>query len=423
MLTTHPTARPTIRAQSRFLRVWGSQSAGALADQILPVALSLYAIDHGGGAGAVATILAGRAVALVVCLLAGGVLADRISRTRILLTADILRAVMVLAALLTLDRLPLAALAAVTAVCGAAEALSRPALRSLVPALLPDSLLERGNALVSAVHRGSTMLGALAGAALVAAIGTSAALGAAVALFALGALAIAGTRDTTVRNPAGSVLADAAAGLREVRQRPWVIAVMAAVAVQLFAGAAPALVLLPLTADRALGGDLAYGIVLATLAAGALPAIALASRWRPRNPGTVSMLALTVYAALPLSLAIPLPLPFTAVCFALGGFTVELYFIYWLSALQRAIPATALGKVLALDQLSAYALLPIGYALTGPAVAAIGDRPTLLAGAALTAAATSVALLVPGVSRFADPFDAASPANSLPTTASDRRGG
>ncbi|WBB78171.1 MFS transporter [Micromonospora sp. WMMD882] len=403
MTLAAPASRPTIRTQPRFLRVWGSQSAGALADQILPVALSLYVIRQGGGAGAVATILAGRAVALVVCLLAGGVLADRVSRTRILLAADVLRAVAVLTTVLVLDRLPLAALALVTAGCGAAEALSRPALRSLVPALLPDRLLERGNAFVSAVHRGSAMLGALVGAALVAAIGTPAALVAAGVLFALGALAVAGVPDTATAKPTGGVLADAASGLREVRRRPWVVAVMSAVAVQLFAGTAPALVLLPLIAERDFGGELAYGVVLAALAAGALPAIAVAGRWRPRRPGLVGMLALTAYAALPLSLAVPLPLPVTAACFAVGGFTVELYFVYWLSALQRAIPAGARGKVLALDQLSAYALLPIGYALTGPLVAVLGDRTTLLAAAVVTAAATALTLLVPGVSRFADP--------------------
>jgi hypothetical protein len=40
------------------------------------------------------------------------------------------------------------------------------------------------------------------------------------------------------------------------------------------------------------------------------------------------MLALTAYAALPASLAIPLPLPATAACFVIGGFTVELYSTY-----------------------------------------------------------------------------------------------
>ncbi|TDB76950.1 MFS transporter [Micromonospora sp. KC723] len=399
----------------RFLRVWASQSAGAVADQILPVAFALYAVHRGAGAGTIAVILAGRAVALVVCLLAGGILADRVSRPRILFTADVLRAAVVLGALLTLDRLPLAALGIVTALSGAAEALSRPAMRSLIPALLPSGLLERGNALVAAVQRSATLAGALAGAAIVAAVGIHAALGLAAVLFGTGALAVLGVRDATAARARTSVLADAAAGIDTVRRRPWVLAVMGAVAVQLFAGTAPTLTLLPLVAAERLGGELAYGVVLGALAAGALPAIAVASRWRPRHPGAVSMLALTSYAALPASLAFALPLPVTALCFAAGGFAVELYFIYWLSALQREIPAEVLGKTLALDQLSAFALLPVGYALTGPAVAALGARPTLVVAAVLTAVASAAALLVPGVSAFRDPVQPA--ARDSPTTA------
>ncbi|WP_433385520.1 MFS transporter [Micromonospora sp. KLBMP9576] len=393
-----------LSAHPRFVRVWASQSAGAVADQILPVAFALYAVQRGAGVGTIAVIFAGRAIALVLCLLAGGILADRVSRPRILFTADVLRTGIVVGTLLALDDLPLAALGIVTALSGVAESLSRPAMRSMVPALLPADLLERGNAMVSAVQRSATLLGALAGAAVVTAIGIHAALGLAALLFATGALAVLGIPDAAAgtRAPSG-VLADAAAGIATVRHRPWVAAVMAAVAVQLFAGTAPSLTLLPLVAAERLGGELAYGLVLAAAAGGALPAIALAGRWRPRRPGTVSMLALTSYAALPASLALALPLPVTAICFAVGGFVVEIYFIYWLSALQRAIPTEVLGKTLALDQLSAFALLPVGYALTGPAVAAFGVRPTLLAAAVLTAAASAVTLLVPGVSTFSDP--------------------
>ncbi|MFC7546906.1 MFS transporter [Plantactinospora sp. GCM10030261] len=409
-MTASTSHRETTTADGRlsrypvFLRVWASQSAGAVADQLLPVAFALYAVQRGAGAGTIAVILAGRAIALVVCLLAGGILADRVSRPRILFTADVLRAATVLGALLTLNRLPLAALGIVTALSGAAEAMSRPAMRSLIPALLPTGLLERGNALVAAVQRSATLIGALVGAAIVAAIGIRAAMGLASLLFATGAVAVLGVRDSVAgaRTRTG-VLADAAAGVKAIRRRPWVVAVMTAVAIQLFAGTAPTMTLLPLVATEQLGGELGYGLVLAALATGALPAIALASRWRPRRPGVVGMLALSSYAALPASLALALPLPVTAICFVIGGFAVELYFVYWLSALQRQIPAEVLGKTLALDQLSAFALLPLGYALAGPAIAAFGVQPTLLAAAGLTAAASVAALLVPGVATFSDP--------------------
>ncbi|MFJ4875043.1 MFS transporter [Streptomyces sp. NPDC088745] len=400
-----------LRHHPRFLRLWASQATGAVGDQVLPVALSLYVLERGGGASGVGLVLGGRAVALVLCLLIGGVIADRLRRTRILIGADCFRAVLLLAAGLLLTRLPLGALPVITALVGAGEALSRPASRSLVPNLLPAALLERGNALVSAVQRGSAVLGAMLGVTAVALIGTRTALLVVSGVFALGALVVARIPDER-RDAKGraSVLAEAAEGLRAIRRRPWVMAMMGTVCLHLFAGSATALTLLPIVAREELGGDFAYGVVLSAMGIGALPAIVLAGRWRPASRGTVSVVALTGYALVPLSLAAPFPLPAVVVCFALGGFVVELYFVYWVSALQRAFPDAVLGKVFALDQLGAYALLPVGYALVGPLVALLGTTVTLVAGGVVVALSSLLCLLVPGVKRFEDPVPPPAPA-------------
>ncbi|MCM2416652.1 MFS transporter [Streptomyces sp. RKAG293] len=394
-----------LRAYPSFLRLWAGQASGAIGDQVLPVAMSLYVLHHGGGAGAVGEVLAGRAAALVVCLLAGGVIADRMRRTRVLIGADCFRAVVLVAAGLVLPRLALGVLPLVTALVGAGEALSRPASRSLLPALLPDALLERGNALVAAAQRGSAVLGALVGVGAVTLIGVRPALFVTAGVFAVGALMVRGVPDAGPRAAAqrAGVVRDALAGLRAVRRRGWVMAVMGTVCLHLFAGSATALTMLPVVARRDFGGDLAYGLVLAAMGAGALPAIALAGRWRPRARGAVSLLALSGYALVPLSLAGPLPLPGVIGCFAWGGFVVELSFVYWISALQRAFPNEVLGKVFALDQLGAYALLPVGYVLVGPVVAVVGAAGTLIGGAVVVAVSSVVCLAVPGVARFADP--------------------
>jgi DHA3 family tetracycline resistance protein-like MFS transporter len=61
------------------------------------------------------------------------------------------------------------------------------------------------------------------------------------------------------------------------------------------------------------------------------------------------------------------------------------------------VPAALLGRVSSLDWLISISLLPISFALTGPAAAAVGARTTLaiagIAGAALTVAA----LFLPGM--------------------------
>ncbi|MDX3325487.1 MULTISPECIES: MFS transporter [Streptomyces] len=399
---TGPDVADTLRAHPRFVRVWLGQASGAVGDQLLPVALSLYVLHAGGGVAEVGLVLGGRAVSLVLCLLVGGVLADRLKRTRILFGADLFRAVLILTAAAALPWLPLTAVPLLTMLMGAGEAMSRPAARSLIPTLLPDALLERGNALVAAAHRSSAVLGALLGVSLVALIGTRWALALAGVVFALGALTVLNVPEKAPGTPEQrrTVLADAAHGLRAVRRRPWAMAVMFTVCLHLFAGTATALTLLPVISRDHFGGDVAYGVVLASMAVGALPAIVVAGRWRPRSPGTVAMLVLTVYALVPVSLAAPFPLAGVVVCFALGGFVVELYFVYWASALQRTFPGDVLGKVFALDQLSAYALLPLGYALVGPVVGAFGTTATLLGGGVLVAASSLLCLLVPGVAQL-----------------------
>lgn len=74
-----------LRDHPQFLRLWAGQASGAVGDQVFPVALSLYVLHEGGGAAQVGLVLGVRAVALVVCLLVGGVIADRLRRTRVLI--------------------------------------------------------------------------------------------------------------------------------------------------------------------------------------------------------------------------------------------------------------------------------------------------------------------------------------------------
>ncbi|WP_177215878.1 MFS transporter [Actinokineospora terrae] len=392
-----------MRTHPLFLRVWLGQACGSVGDQLLPVAVSLFVIGRGGGVAEVSLVLGARAIALVLCLLAGGVLADRVRRSRVLLGADWFRGALLLVTAAVLPALPLLVMPAVVALVAAGEALSRPAFRSMVPTLLPSDMLERGNALVSAAQRSATVLGVLAGAAVVTFVGARAALFIAGAVFAVSGLTVLRINDGAPAALGRSVLADAAAGLRAMRERPWVLAVMSTASVQLMTGVAASLTLLPLIARDRLGGDLAYGAVLAASAVGALPGLVLAGRWRPRAKGVAAMCVLAGYALEPLSLAVALPLPVVMVCFGIGGFAVEFFFIHWLSALQRGIPGEVLGKVLALDQLGAFALLPVGYLLVGPVVAVVGAGPTLIGAAVVVVVTSGLCLVVPGVARFADP--------------------
>ncbi len=395
------TRRERLLQHPAFVRVWGGQAAGAITDQLIPVALSVYAVSRGGAITDVGLVLGGRAFALVVCLLIGGHLADRFSRTRLLRAADWMRSVVLLAAALTLPVLPLWSLALVTAVLGAGEAISRPAFRALVPSLLPGMLWQKANAHVAMTQRGAAVVGALVGVLLVTWLGAPGTLIACAALLTFAGALVGGIDDRRQRSSTATTAVGAyREALGTIGARPWAVAVMGMTCVHLLAGSALALATLPVVSEERFGSSGPYAAALAAMAAGALPGAWLTSRWQTRRPGLVGVGSLLLFTLVPLGVAFA-PEPWlVVVAFALGGFSIEVFFVHWISAIQRTFSGDLLGKVFALDQLAAYAMLPVGLLLAGPLAATFGVVPTLSAGAGLVLASTVLCLLVPGVVRL-----------------------
>jgi hypothetical protein len=77
---------------------------------------------------------------------------------------------------------------------------------------------------------------------------------------------------------------------------------------------------------------------------------------------------------------------------ALTGFTMEQAGIAWDLSLQEHVPPNRLARVYAYDAVGSFVAIPLGQLVAGPAAAAFGAGPTLIAGAAITLAATFAAL-------------------------------
>jgi hypothetical protein len=72
--------------------------------------------------------------------------------------------------------------------------------------------------------------------------------------------------------------------------------------------------------------------------------------------------------------------------------------VMWYTVVQRFVPSDILGRVSSIDWLISAALVPLSFALTGPAAAAIGARGTMIA-AGLSGGVVILATVVvlPGV--------------------------
>ncbi|MFL6071925.1 MAG: MFS transporter [Mycobacteriales bacterium] len=392
-------------------RLWLGQAASRLGDGMLPVALALTVLHGHRSRTDLGLVLGAESLAMVACVLFGGVVADRFRRTRVMVASDVLGLASVLCFAVVGSGAPTALLMALAAVGGASGALFQPAYLALMPSVVPAADLRAANALRSLTGRAGAIAGPVLAGVLAAAGGPRLAFLADGATFLVSTLTLVGLAEPArpERTAGASLLAEARDGLCAVWRRRWIATVIGQGTVQLVCVMSPALVLLPLVLDR--HGQLsAYGPLLACQAAGAVAGGVVAARWTPPEPGTFALASLLLLAFELLAMALAAPVWLLVPAVTGTGYGYATFGVYWTSALQREVPDDLLARVFAVDQLGTMALAPVGLALAPVAAAAVGLVPVLVFAAAVLVASTVVILPVPGVRGFSEPRPGARPA-------------
>lgn len=388
----------------RFRRLWAGQTLSAVGDGVLPVVLAGSILAH-HSAPELGLVLAAESLASVLVVLFGGVLADRIRRTRVMIAADLLRMGAVTGFALGAANGTLALPVALAMLAGLGSGLFVPASRALLPAVAPD-LLTQANALQSLSTRAGLIAGPALGGVFLATAGPEAGFWFDAATFLASVLSLLTIADAKpVRERAESVLSAARAGIRAVLDRPWVAAIIGQGTIQLIFAMAPAVVLLPIYLHER--GELpAYGLMLLLQACGSATGGVLVGSRTPQKPGTVGVLGLGLLTSQLLCIVCATPLAWLGAAMFLTGFGYSLFGVLWATGLQRSIPDDLLGRVFAVETLGTYSLEPVGLALAPIAAQHFGLGPVLITAILVMVATTVLPFLVSGVAEFADPSPA-----------------
>ena len=180
---------PGLLRQPNF-RLWFlAQAVSVFGDRMVAVALSFAVLEIGGGASDVGLVLAARSIALVASLLIGGVVADRVSRRTVMVSADLIRlgSQGLLAALLIAHTADVWSLALLSGVTGAATGFFNPAATGLLPAIVEPEQLQPANGLRATAMSAGEILGPACAGILVAAAGAGSAIAVDAATFAISA--------------------------------------------------------------------------------------------------------------------------------------------------------------------------------------------------------------------------------------------
>ncbi|WP_327433807.1 MFS transporter [Streptomyces sp. NBC_01236] len=360
------------------------QFTSAFGDYVVGPALAFAVLDLTGSVGDIGLVLAARTVPIVLFMLVGGVLADRLPRHLVMIGADAARAVTqaVTAALVLSGHAEIWQLMALQAVHGTASALFTPAVSGLIQQTVPSAQLQAANALRGMAQSAAMIAGPPAATLLVVTVGPGWAVGADALTFVVSAVCLSRLRLSRTERAGGpaarDLVGDLRAGWREFTSRTWVWSLISAASLT-NACYAVFMVLGPALSERELGGPGAWGAILTAFGAGAVSGGAITLTLRPRRPLRFAVLAVSLFATPALvmsqsSSAVPV-----AVAAFLGGIGLMVFNPLWETVLQQEVPSTALSKVSAYEWLGSYAAQPFGMTLAGPAAAVLGIRRTLLA--------------------------------------------
>ena len=386
-------------AERNFRFLWIGQAVSAVGDSVTLIALAFATLSVSPSAGSLGLVLALATVARVVALPIGGVWSDRLPRQLVMLTSDGVRALVqaVIAVLLITGHAQLWHIVLLAMVYSFAAGFFMPASGALVPHTVSVQRLQQANALMGLSRSVTQVAGPAIGGLLVAAIGPGWVFAIDAATFVVSAISLVLMQVPRVEGKGQSNFwTELADGLRAVTTRRWYLLNLGAHALWNFAFAS-FLVLGPIVAKRSLGGAPAWGLISASLGAGAILGGLIALRVIPRRPLLVANLALVPAAFQLLALAVPLPTAAIMAFCVIGWIGLTYLNEVWFATVPQLIPAEVLARATSFDWLLSIVAMPIGFAVSGPVADRIGIQSTLVAAAVIMAVPCILIVLVPGV--------------------------
>lgn len=388
---------------SAFRNLFAARFLTVLGNGIAPIALAFAVLDIGGSVSDLGVVVASRSIFNVLFLLLGGVLADRYSRSRVLVSSSLVAAVsQAIVAWSVLDgSATVIGLALLGALNGAAAGIALPASSALIPQTVPAQKLREANAFLQAGIYGGTVIGASLGGILISYVGP----GWGLAIDALGFAAAAPLYSLirVTRLDAGTsqsnILQDLKEGWKEFASRAWVWAIVVQFTIINAAFSGVMMVLGPVIADASFGRA-HWGMIIASQSVGLIVGSSLALRWRPRRDLFIGVMLMS-FCALPIFMLSQLAATSWLMgAFFMAGVTFGLFGVAWAQSLQTHIPPEKLARVYAYDAVGSFVAIPFGELIAGPLALQYGTSNVLLVSAVAVVIATAGACLVPAIRRL-----------------------
>ena len=404
-----------------FALLWTGQTISRLGDSLYRIALSWWVLEKTGSAVAMGTVLILSQIPLLLFLLIGGVVVDRLPRIRIMFISDILSGLVItfVAVFSWFDLLQIWHIYIASMIFGFVEAFFFPAYQAVIPQITPSEFLTSANSLNGLSQRLTGIVGPAVGAALVAAGGTSLTFGLNALSFFVSSLCVLPIlrlnldrsqrlAETTGENgsPKRSAqealkhgFADLREGFRLVVRIPWIWITILLFGFVNIMDAGPRAVAMPFLIKEDLGADVE---LLGWFGSAASLGFVIGMIWlgqyvRLRRRGLLAYGSIIGTGLALLPFAFKLPIPLLVGSMFISGLCTSVFALIWTHTLQEMVPGEMLGRVYSIDALGSFVLLPIGFALAGWATELFGAPTVFLIGGTGVVALVLLGLAHPAI--------------------------
>ena len=387
-----------------FALLWTGQTISRLGDSLYRIALSWWVLEKTGSAVAMGIVLIFSQIPLLLFLLIGGVVVDRLPRIRIMFASDVLSGLVIasVAVFSWLNLLEIWHIYIASIIFGFVEAFFFPAYQAVIPEITPSELLTSANSLNGLSQRITGIVGPALGAVLVAAGGTSVTFALDAFSFFVSALCVLPllglhldqTQKQTIeaevvsvtKSPARTAIkqgfTDLLEGFRLVVGIPWIWITILFFGFINIMEAGPRAVALPFLIRDDLGADVGLlGLITSAYSLGfVLGMVWLGQYVRLHRRGLLAYLSVLVTGSALLPFAFKLPVSVLIASMFISGMSTSVFALIWTHTLQEMVPGNMLGRVYSIDALGSFVLLPIGFALAGWGTDLLGAPMVFLIG-------------------------------------------
>ncbi len=376
----------TVLANRKFDALLVGQVISLLGDVMLGAALSWFVFALTGTATSISYLSIAIVLPNLLFSLVAGVLVDRCNRRRLMIASDLVRcfALLLIPVMYHAGGLTLALLYMIVFIVGSASAFFLPARTAIIPQIFQDKdQLASANSFMNGMFEATRLIGfGISGIFIIlfTAVGAAAFdsityFASATAILLMGPIATHFRETGGEKNALNRFRGDLSEGLAYV-WRNFVIRIVlvSSMLANFFISIGYGFTVV--YAREALNTDaLGYGILLAASALGTVTGSFIVGKVNFRKHlGMTLILSSIVMGAAIIALSPQKQLPAAVPLIALFGFSIAIFNVNYVNMLQATVPNELLGRVMSLDQVLSFAILPLSLAIGGPLVDHIGIR-------------------------------------------------